>query len=68
MLTLVQCLGRNLAMAEIFFVTAALFSRFDMELVDTTEDDIVIKYYSIGPVPGFDSNGVQVRIKGMLEK
>lgn len=54
-------------MAEIFFVTAALFSRFDMELVDTTEDDVVIKHYSLGPVPGFDSNGVQVRIKGMLE-
>ncbi|KAF2462397.1 cytochrome P450 [Lineolata rhizophorae] len=35
-----QCLGINLAYAELYLTIAALFRRFDMELCDTTEDDV----------------------------
>ncbi|EED18501.1 cytochrome P450, putative [Talaromyces stipitatus ATCC 10500] len=55
-----QCVGINLAYAEIFLTLALVLSRFDMETYETTTEDIrIARDYFVGvPEPG--SQGVRV--------
>jgi cytochrome P450 len=58
-----QCIGIELAKAEILACVAMVFSQFEMELVDTEYlRDIKTKRDHFIPKPGPDSKGIRVRI------
>jgi cytochrome P450 len=63
-----QCLGMNLANAELFLTTARLFRRFEMELYETTVSDIDMAHDFFSPVPRLDSKGVRVRVLGEVKE
>lgn len=57
------CVGINLALAELHLVIGNLFRRFDMELVDTKEEDMTLAhdfFSSFGPA---DSKGLRVAVR-----
>ncbi|WYZ45823.1 hypothetical protein EsH8_IX_000048 [Colletotrichum jinshuiense] len=58
-----QCLGINLALAELHCTIAALFTRFDFELFETDESDVRMAHAWLAPYPKLDSKGVRVRVK-----
>lgn len=58
-----QCLGLNLATAEIFLTLATVFRRFDMELYETTARDAEVAHDFFIPHGHQDSKGVQVVFK-----
>ncbi|CZR56606.1 related to cytochrome P450 CYP3/CYP5/CYP6/CYP9 subfamilies [Phialocephala subalpina] len=57
-----QCLGMNLAYAELFLTIATIFRRFEMELFETDESDVKIEHDYFAPVPKHDSKGVRIRV------
>ena len=57
----------NLAWTELYRLIGGLFSRFEMELVDTTVEDMKTEYYSTVSVSSLASKGVQVRVTKVLE-
>ena len=57
------CLGMNLAYAEIYLTLAAVFRRFDLELFETTREDVDIVHDFFNPSARLDSKGVRVRVK-----
>ncbi|KAK0646805.1 cytochrome P450 family protein [Cercophora newfieldiana] len=61
-----QCLGINLAMAELYITFATVFSRFDFELFETDESDVRMEHAYLVPYPKWESKGVRVVIKGIL--
>jgi cytochrome P450 len=58
-----QCLGINLANAEIYLTLATVFRRFDMELYDTTARDAEVAHDFFIPHGHADSKGVRVVFK-----
>jgi cytochrome P450 len=58
-----QCLGINLATAEIYLTLATVFRRFDMELYETTARDAEIAHDFFIPHSPADSKGVRVVFK-----
>lgn len=59
-----NCIGQNLAQAEIYMALAAVFRRFDFELYETDrERDIDVKYDYITPKPSRESKGLRVLVK-----
>jgi cytochrome P450 len=58
-----QCLGINLAYAELYLTTAMLLSRFDFELYETSLKDVQIKHDFFVAVPDLSSKGVRVTVK-----
>lgn len=61
------CLGMNLAQAEIILVIAALFRRFDLELFETSYEDVRIVRDVVAPDASRESKGVRVRVDSMKE-
>ncbi|GIJ85129.1 hypothetical protein Asppvi_003985 [Aspergillus pseudoviridinutans] len=59
-----QCIGMHLAKAEILLSVPALLRRMDLELYETTVEDVAIKHEIFIPFPRMDSKGVRVLIKG----
>jgi cytochrome P450 len=57
------CLGLNLAYAEIYLTLANVFSQFNLELYETTRDDIDVVHDFFNPSPRLDSKGVRVLLK-----
>jgi cytochrome P450 len=57
------CLGINLAYAEIYLTLAAVFRRFDLELFETTREDVDIVHDFFSPSARLDSKGVRVLVK-----
>ena len=57
------CLGMNLAKAEIHLTLAAVFRRFDMELFETTTEDVDVVHDFFNPRARLDSKGVRVVIR-----
>jgi cytochrome P450 len=57
------CLGLNLAHAEIYLTLANVFSQFDLELYETTWDDVEVVHDFFNPSPRLDSKGVRVLVK-----
>ncbi|OAA37673.1 Cytochrome P450 [Metarhizium rileyi] len=57
-----QCVGQNLATAELYLTAAAVISQFDLQFVDTTEKDILPSRDCFIPRPVVDSTGVHVKI------
>lgn len=58
-----QCLGINLATAEIYLTLAAVFRRFDMRLYETTARDAEIAHDFFIPHGHADSKGVRIVFK-----
>ncbi|KAH8651124.1 cytochrome P450 [Xylariales sp. PMI_506] len=58
-----QCLGINLAYAEIYLTLATVIRRFDWELYETTLNDVVCKHDFFVAVADLDSKGVRVSIQ-----
>lgn len=66
-----QCLGMNLALAEIHMALAAVFRRFgkNMQLYDTVrERDVDVKYDFFATNPSFESRGVRVTFQSHDQK
>lgn len=61
------CLGINLAYAELFLTIAAVFRRFDLELFETTIDDVKIVRDAFVGAPRAGSKGVRVLVKKELK-
>ncbi len=62
-----QCLGINLAYAEMFLTMATLWSRFDFELYETSLDDVLMKHDFFTAFPGDESQGIRVKVRQRLE-
>lgn len=62
-----NCLGMNLAYAELYLTVAMIFTRFDLELVDTTQEHVKIKYYSINGIFDQALGGVKIRVKKVID-
>jgi len=58
-----MCLGMNLAYAEIYLTLAALFRRFELELFETTREDVDPVHDFFNPSARLDSKGVRVLVK-----
>lgn len=58
-----QCMGINLATAEIYLTLATVFRRFDLELFETTARDAEIAHDFFIPHGHADSKGVRVVFK-----
>lgn len=58
-----SCLGMNLAKAEIHLTMAAVFRRFDMDLFETTREDVDVAHDFFNPRAKMDSKGVRVVLK-----
>jgi cytochrome P450 len=58
-----QCLGINLAYAEIYLTLAAVFRRFEFELFDTTREDVDVVHDFFSPQPKKGSKGARVIVK-----
>nr|UVI58156.1 cytochrome P450 monooxygenase [Aspergillus roseoglobulosus] len=57
-----QCIGMNLAFAELYMAVATVFRTFDMKLHETTEDDVRLHSDMILPHAKAGSKGVRVVI------
>lgn len=58
-----HCIGMNLAYAEITIALATLFRKFDLELYETTYEDVRIIRDLIAPDVSRQSKGVRVIVK-----
>ncbi|KAL1956602.1 hypothetical protein VTO42DRAFT_6949 [Malbranchea cinnamomea] len=59
-----RCIGMNLALAEIFITVGTIFHRFDLELHNTTRDDIDVQHDLFIPRPkNMKTIGVQVKAR-----
>jgi cytochrome P450 len=57
------CLGMNLAHAELRLTLATVFREFDLELYETTREDVDVACDSFSAAPRMDSKGVRVLVK-----
>ncbi|KAF5500515.1 Cytochrome P450 monooxygenase sdnE [Colletotrichum siamense] len=57
-----QCLGMNLAYAELYLATATVIRRFDWEMFETTLDDVVCKHDFFVAVGDLDTKGVRATL------
>ncbi|GAD93895.1 benzoate 4-monooxygenase cytochrome P450, putative [Paecilomyces variotii No. 5] len=62
-----QCLGINLAYAELFLTVAGIFRRFDMELHETTVDDVRLVRDRFFGASRDGSMGVRASISGTVD-
>ena len=58
-----QCIGINLAYAEMY-LALAVAARFDMELFQTDESDVRFKHDFHAAFPKLDSKGIRATVKG----
>ncbi|KAF2094144.1 putative benzoate 4-monooxygenase cytochrome P450 [Rhizodiscina lignyota] len=58
-----QCLGLNLAQAELYITIAKVFSTFEFELFETDVSDVEMAHAYLVPYPKWDTKGVRVRVK-----
>ncbi|KAE9371557.1 cytochrome P450 [Stipitochalara longipes BDJ] len=58
------CIGKHLAMAEMHIILATIFRRFDLQLVDTTRDDIEFERDFMLPIPKAGHRNVKVVVNG----
>lgn len=58
-----QCLGINLALAELYIAFATVFSRFEFELFETDVSDVEMAHAYLVPYSKWDTNGVRVKVR-----
>jgi cytochrome P450 len=59
------CLGMTLAYAEIYVGLGNIFRKFEMELYNTTLEDVAIHRDGFAPVGYPGSNGLRVKVKAI---
>ncbi|KAK5991438.1 Cytochrome P450 monooxygenase sdnE [Cladobotryum mycophilum] len=59
-----MCIGMNLAYAELYLAFAHVFSRFNFELHDTVEEDVIIKHDFFVGMADVDSKGIWAKVTG----
>ena len=57
-----SCVGMALALAELYMVIGNVFRAFDMQLVDTTEEDMTMAHDFFSPFGPANSKGLRVAI------
>lgn len=57
------CLGKELAYMELYVAIATLFRRFEIELYETTREDVDFVLDMVVPMPRRESKGVRAVIK-----
>ncbi|KAK1990315.1 cytochrome P450 [Colletotrichum falcatum] len=57
-----QCLGINLAYAELYITMATIVRRFEWEMFETTADDVVCKHDFFVAVADLESKGIRARM------
>lgn len=60
-----QCLGMNLAYAEMYLSLSNIVRRFEMELFETTLEDVTMVHDFFVAVPRLDSKGVRAKVVGL---
>lgn len=63
-----SCLGMNLAYCELYLVIATICNRFEMELYNTTAEDVIIKRDLAVSQPAHGRFRVDVMVTGSLER
>ncbi|KAF2100215.1 putative cytochrome P450 [Rhizodiscina lignyota] len=58
-----QCIGINLAYAELYLTVNALVSQFDLKLYDTSYEDIRMEHDFFTAAPKLNSKGVRVTVR-----
>lgn len=58
-----MCLGINLAYAELYLTLEAVFRKFELQLFETTRDDVDIAHDFVVGTPRLDSKGMRVLIR-----
>ncbi len=58
------CLGMNLAYAEMYMTLASVFRRFELELYETTSEDVDVVYDFVAGMCKLDTKGVRVVVVG----
>jgi cytochrome P450 len=58
-----SCIGKDLAMVELYLAVANLFNTFDMRLFETSERDISIEHDFFAPFGPSESKGLQVMVE-----
>ncbi|KAF2210105.1 hypothetical protein CERZMDRAFT_45960, partial [Cercospora zeae-maydis SCOH1-5] len=61
------CIGLILAYLELYVALATLFRRFDLELFETTRDDVDFALDIVVPMPKKDTKGVRMVVKGCID-
>ena len=61
-----MCLGMQLAWAELSLMLGALFRWYEVELYETSAENVQMSYDALIPVP-YGKNGVRVKIRKELE-
>lgn len=62
----INCLEKNLALAEIIIALATLFRRFEWELYETTYEDIKIVRDLVAPDVSKESKGIRVLVRNLV--
>jgi cytochrome P450 len=58
-----SCIGRELAMLNLYLTTAAFLHEFDAELFETQRKDIEMEHDYFSPFPAADSKGLRVILR-----
>jgi cytochrome P450 len=58
-----SCIGKELAMMNLYLTIAALFHEFDAELFETRRQDIEMEHDYFSPFPAADSRGLRVMLR-----
>lgn len=58
-----SCIGKELAIMNLYLTIAAFFHQFDAEIFETTRKDIEIEHDYFSPFPAVDSKGLRVMLK-----
>ncbi|KAJ9243589.1 hypothetical protein DTO169E5_2504 [Paecilomyces variotii] len=61
-----SCLGINLAWAELYLTLSTVATSFDMDLFETTVDDVKPERDFFVPCPRLDSQGVRIKVTSSL--
>jgi cytochrome P450 len=60
-----SCVGINLAWAELYVTIGNIIRKFDMELYDTTSEQVAVFRDSFKPASRPGSHGVWIKVKGV---
>ncbi|KAN0093577.1 cytochrome P450 [Hyaloscypha variabilis] len=63
-----QCVGMNLAYAELYLTIARVSRKYELEFFETTIEDIEMAHDFFAPVPRLDSKGVRIRVVGEVKE
>jgi hypothetical protein len=58
----------SLAYAELYLTVAGIFRQYELELFETSVEDIKMAHDFFSPVPRLDSKGVRVRVIGEVKE